>query len=84
MEVANKNIKKNHKIIITYKGRLEMLRYAFNIYCITVKTSTRVMPYYLVYRMKAVMHLKIEISYLKVLIEFELEESKWAKICKLS
>ena len=30
------------------------------------------------------MHLEIEISYLKVLIEFELEESKWAKICKLS
>jgi hypothetical protein len=43
-----------------------MLCYAFNIYCITAKTSTRVMPYYLVYRIKAVMHLEIEISYLKV------------------
>jgi hypothetical protein len=83
-KLPTKISKKNHKIIITYKGQLEMLRYAFNIYCITVKTSTRIMPYYLVYKMKAVMHLEIEISYLKVLIEFELEESKWAKICKLS
>jgi hypothetical protein len=37
-------------------------------------------PIFLVYGIEAVMHLKVDIPSLRVLIDSELEEAKWAKV----
>ena len=57
-----------------------MLPFALHAYRTAVRTSTRATPYSLVFGMEAVMPLEVEISSLRVLIESELEEAKWAKV----
>jgi len=54
--------------------------YAFHAYCTPIRTSTGATPYSLVYGMKAIMPLEVEIPSLRVLIDAELEESEWAKL----
>jgi transposase InsO family protein len=79
VESANKNIKKIvQKMVVTYKDWQEWLPYALHAYRTAVRTSTG--AYSLVYEMEAVMPLDVEIPSLRVLMEFELEEAKWAKL----
>jgi len=79
VESANKNIKKIvQKMVVTYKDWQEWLPYALHAYRTAVRTSTG--AYSLVYKMEAVMPLDVEIPSLRVLMEFELEEAKWAKL----
>ena len=81
MEAANKNIKKIiQKMIVTYKDWYEMLSFALHAYRTTIRTSTGTTPYSLVYRMEAVMPLKVEIPSLRVLMDSKLEEAEWAKV----
>lgn len=54
--------------------KYDMLSHAFYAYWIVVRTSTRGIPYLLVYRIKVVMPLLIEIPSLKVLMETELKK----------
>ncbi|XP_073268737.1 uncharacterized protein [Populus alba] len=78
---ANKNIKKIvQKMVVTYKDWQEWLPYALHAYRTAVRTSTGATPYSLVYGMEAVMPLEVEIPSLRVLMESELEEAKWAEI----
>jgi hypothetical protein len=81
VEAANKNIKKIvQKMVVTYKDWQEWLPYALHAYRTTIRTSTGATPYSLVYGMEAVMPLEVEIPSLRVLMESELEEAKWAEI----
>ena len=75
VEAANKNIKKIiQKMVVTYKDWHEMLSFALYTYRTTVRTSTRTTLYSLVYGMKAVMPLEVEIPSLRVLMDSKLEE----------
>jgi transposase InsO family protein len=77
MEAANKNIKKIiQKMIVTYKDWYEMLSFALHAYRTTIRTSTGTTPYSLVYRMEAVMPLKVEIPSLRVLMDSKLEKAE--------
>ena len=70
VEAANNNIKNiMQKMIVTYKDWYEMLSFALHAYHIIIRTSTRATPYSLVYRIKAVMSLKTEILFIRVLME---------------
>lgn len=81
IEVTNKNIKKIiQKMVITYKDWFEMLPFTLQGYCTAVKTSTRAILYSLIYKIKALMPLEIEIFSLRVLMELKLEASKWVKL----
>jgi hypothetical protein len=81
VEAANKNIKKIvQKMVVTYKDWQEWLPYALHAYRTAIRTSTGATPYSLVYGMEAVMPLEVEIPSLRVLMESELEEAKWAEI----
>lgn len=66
--------------MVTYKNWREWLSYAFHVYRIAVMTSIRVTPYSLVYGMKTVMPLELEIPSLRVLMKSKLEEVEGAKI----
>jgi len=63
-------------MVVTYKDRYKMLLYALHTYHTTVKTFIGATPYSLVYKMKAMILLKIKITSLKVLKNTELEESE--------
>jgi ABC-type nickel/cobalt efflux system permease component RcnA len=77
VEAANKNVKKIiQKMVITYKDWYEILSFAFHTYRNAAKTSMGATLYSLVYGMEAVMHLEVEISSLRVLIYFKLEEAE--------
>jgi len=57
-----------------------MLSFALHAYRTAVRTSTRTTPYSLVYGIKAVMPLEVEIPSLRVLMDSKLEEAEWAKV----
>jgi hypothetical protein len=57
-----------------------MLPYVLYSYYTTVRTSTGATLYFLVYGMKAMIPLKVEILSLWVLNDAELEESKYANL----
>ncbi|XP_016730738.1 uncharacterized protein [Gossypium hirsutum] len=66
MEVANKNIKKIvAKIAETYKDSHEKLPFALLSYRTSIRTSTGATPFSLVYEMKAVLPIEIEIPSLQ-------------------
>ena len=80
IETANKNVKKIiAKATKTYKDWHEKLHFALHAYRTRVRTSTGATPYSLVYGMKAVVSIKIEIPSLRVLREVELEEAEWVR-----
>jgi len=80
VEVTNKNIKRIiQKIVVSYKDWHDWLSYALHVYKITVRTSTGVTPYSLVYGIEAVIPREVEISSLRVLMELDLEEVDWAR-----
>jgi hypothetical protein len=77
VEAANKNIKQIiQKMVVTYKDWHEMLPFALHAYRTTIRTSTRTMPYSLVYEMEVMMPLEVEIPLLRVLMDSELEEAE--------
>ena len=81
VEATNKNIKKCfQKMVVTYKDWHKMLPFSLYAYRTIVRTSARVTPYSLVYRMEAVMSLEVEIPSLRVLMDSKLEEAEWAKV----
>ena len=57
-----------------------MLPFVLHAYHTIVRTSTGTTPYSLVYGMKVVMHLEVEIPSLRELMDSELEEAEWAKV----
>ena len=80
IEVANKNIKKIiAKATETYKDWHEKLPFALHAHRTGVRTSTGATPYSLVYGMKAILPIEVEISSLRVLREVELEEAEWVQ-----
>jgi len=80
VEATNKNIKKIiPKMVTTYKDWHEMLSYALHGYRTTMRTSTRVTPYSLVYGTEAILPIEIEIPSLRVLAKADIEESEWIR-----
>ena len=70
VEIANKNIKKIiKKTTNTYKDWLEKFPFALHAYRTSVQTSIRVTLFSLVYCMKAVLPIEVEIPSLRVLME---------------
>ena len=62
VEAANKNVKKIiAKATKTYKDWHEKLHFALHAYQTRVRTSTRAIPYSLVYGMEAVLPIEVEI-----------------------
>ena len=81
VEAANKNIKKIiQKMVVTYKDWHEMLPFALHGYCTSVRTSTGVTSFSLVYGMEVVLPFEVEIPSLRMLMEAKLEEAKWVKV----
>lgn len=80
VEAANKNIKKIvQKMVVTYKDWHEILPFALHGYRTTVRTSTGATPFSLVYGMKAVLPIEVEIPSMKVIMEAKLDEAQWVR-----
>ena len=80
VKATNKNVKKIiAKATETYKDWHEKLSFALHAYRTGVRTSTEVTPYSLVYDTKAILPIEVEIPFLRVLRELELEETKWVQ-----
>ncbi|RDY09149.1 Pol polyprotein, partial [Mucuna pruriens] len=78
VEAANKNIKKIvQKMVVTYKDWHDILPYVLHGYRTSKRTSIGATPYSLVYGMKAILPIKVEIPSLRVLVKVKLEEAKW-------
>ncbi|KAK5832625.1 hypothetical protein PVK06_016427 [Gossypium arboreum] len=81
VEAANKNIKKIiGKMTETYKDWHEKLPFALYAYHTSVRTSTGVTPFSLVYGIEAVLPIEVEIPSLRVLMESKLEEAEWVEL----
>ncbi|XP_069155733.1 uncharacterized protein [Solanum lycopersicum] len=77
VEAANKNIKKIlRKMIDKQRGWHEILPYALLGYRTTVRTSTGVTPYLLVYGTEAVVPVEVEIPSLRIIQEDELSNAE--------
>lgn len=62
VEAANKNIKKiMQKMVVTYKDWHEILPFALHGYWMSSRASTGATPFSLVYDMKAVLPIEVEI-----------------------
>ena len=80
VEAAKKNMKKIiAKATKIYKDWHEKLPFALHAYRTGVQTSTGATPYSLVYGMEAVLPIEVEIPFLRVLREVELEEAEWVQ-----
>ncbi|KAI5387226.1 hypothetical protein KIW84_073390 [Lathyrus oleraceus] len=80
VEVANKNIKKIiQNMVVTYKDWHEMLAFALHGYRTSICTSTREIPFSLVYGMEVVLPVEVEIPSLRVLMEAKLTEVEWCQ-----
>ena len=78
VEAANKNIKRIlHKMIETSRDWSEKLPFALWAYRTSFRTSTRATPYSLVYGMKAVLPVEIEMGSLIVALEQQISEAEW-------
>jgi len=67
-------------MMVTYMDWYEILPYKLHAYHTIVTTSMGGTPYSLVYGIKAVMPLEVEILSLRILMNVELEESEWTKL----
>ena len=63
----------------TYKDWHEKLPFALHAYRTSVKTSTKAIPFSVVYGMEAILPIEVEIQSLQVLIEAKLEEAVWVQ-----
>ncbi|XP_060182057.1 uncharacterized protein LOC132611680 [Lycium barbarum] len=76
VEAANKNIKRIlRKMTDNYKGWREKLPYSLLGYCTTARTSTGATLYLLVYCTKAVIPAEVEIPFLRIIQEAELDNA---------
>ena len=75
VKAANKNLKKIiEKNTDTYKDWHEKLPFALHAYRTMMRTSTRAIPFSLVYGMKVVLPIEVEILSLRVLTKTKLDE----------
>ena len=80
VEAANKNIKKIlQKMTVTYKDWHVMLPFSLHGYRTSVRTSTRATPFSLVYGMEAVLPVEIQIPYLRIMKDADLDEDEWVQ-----
>ncbi|XP_070022453.1 uncharacterized protein [Nicotiana sylvestris] len=80
VETTNKNIKKIlKKMIQSSRQWHEKLPFALLGYRTTVRTSIGETPYLLVYGIEAVMSAEVEIPYLRIIVEAEIEDDEWVK-----
>ena len=80
VEAANKNIKRIiQKMVVTYKDWHEMLPFALHGYRTSVRTSTGATPFSLVYGIKVVLPVEVEIPSLRVIMETKLTEAEWVQ-----
>ncbi|KAL1060088.1 hypothetical protein V6Z11_1Z127200 [Gossypium hirsutum] len=78
VEAANKNIKRIvGKMTETYKNWHEKLPFAPYAYRTSVRTSTGATPFSLIYGMKAILPIEVEIPSLRVLLELKLDGVEW-------
>ncbi|KAL1094503.1 hypothetical protein V6Z11_D06G097600 [Gossypium hirsutum] len=78
VEAAKKNLKRIvGKMTKTYKDWHKELPFALLVYRASIRTFTRETPFSLVYGMEAVLPIEVEIPYLWVFAELELDEAKW-------
>ena len=77
VEATNKKIIK--KTTDTYKDWHEKLPFALHAYRTTVRTSIEATTFLLVYGMKVVLPIEVEIPSLRVLMETKLEEAEWVQ-----
>ena len=70
VEATNKNIKNIlAKMVVTYKDLAEKLPFALWGYRTSIRASTGVTPYSLVYGSEAMLPIEVEIQSLRVLVE---------------
>ena len=80
IEAANKNVKKIiAKVTETYNNGHKKLPFALYACRTGVRISTGATPYSLVYGIKVVLPIEVEISSFRVLREVELEEAEWVQ-----
>ncbi|XP_016558406.1 uncharacterized protein LOC107858229 [Capsicum annuum] len=80
VEAANKNLKKIlHKMVQGFRQRHEKLPFALLGYRTTVRTSIGATPYLLVYGTEVFIPGEIEIPYLRLVVEAEIDEDQWVK-----
>ena len=78
VEAANKNIKKIiSKMVVSYNDWHEMLPFTLHGYRTSVCTSIGATPFSLVYGMKAVLPVEVEIPYLHVIMETKFLKVEW-------
>ncbi|KAA3481291.1 RNA-directed DNA polymerase (Reverse transcriptase), Ribonuclease H [Gossypium australe] len=78
VEAANKNIKKIvGKMIETYKDWHEKLPFTLYAYRTSIRTFTGATSFSLVYGLKAVLPVEVEIPSLRVLSELKLNKVEW-------
>ena len=75
---TNKNIKKIiQKMVVTYKDWKEMLPFSLHGYRTLVWTSTGATPFSLVYCMKVVLPVEVQIPSLRIMKDVDLDENEW-------
>ncbi|XP_047261285.1 uncharacterized protein LOC124894789 [Capsicum annuum] len=80
VEVANKNIKKVlSKMVQGSRQWHEKLPFALLGYRTTLRTSTGITPYLLVYGTEAVILAEVEIPSLRIIVEVEIDVTEWVK-----
>ena len=80
VEAANKNIKKIlRKMVETSRDWPEKLPFALWAYRTSFHTSTRATPFSLVYGMKAVLPVEIEMGSLRMVLEQQISEAEWTQ-----
>ncbi|XP_070015606.1 uncharacterized protein [Nicotiana sylvestris] len=80
IEAVNKNIKKIlRKMIQGSRQWHEKLSFALLGYRTTARTSVGATPYLLVYGKEAIIPTEVEIPSLRIIVESEIEDTKWVK-----
>ncbi|XP_015060108.1 uncharacterized protein K02A2.6-like [Solanum pennellii] len=80
VEAANKNIKKIlRRMVQGTRQWHEKLPFALLGYRTIVRTSIGATPYLLVYGTEAVIPTKVEIPFLRIIVEAEIQDTKWVK-----
>ena len=80
IKAADKNIRNIlAKMVVAYKDWVEKLLFALWGYKTSIRASTRVTPYSLIYSSEAVLPIEVEIQSLRVLEETKILEEDWMK-----
>ena len=64
-------------MVVTYKDWAKKLPFALWGYRISIRASTRTIPYSLVYRNEVVLPIEVEIQSVRVLVEAKVVEEDW-------